>query len=297
MKERPILFSAEMVRAIRARHKTQTRRAIKPQPPLGSIAVLSVAQDWKGYEFVDRSCIVQLRPRNPYGVPGDRLWVRETHFLEARDSGGFDQWSGEHDEWQENTGRIWYAADGVPPEPCKYGWWEKRSSIHMFREDSRILLEIIGVRAEQVQDISHEDAKAEGLLCYHENYQCALDDFPALWDSINAKRRYKEWLCEPFGLWCWGRDEHDDPESVCLDICSPGDILWRECETDAWIRFGKKAPPCDGYYFVIWEPGDAQRKVYLSSTEPVEGEDYILRDYSWASNPWVWVVEFRALEK
>ena len=142
MKERPILFSAPMVQAILSGRKTQTRRILKgstehkgPYNP----AYLEAHKKSPGWSEI---C--------PYGRPGDRLWVRETH--------GF----GKH------AGEIVYKADGgwanIPGfqvVACDKGKW--RPSIHMKRAHSRILLEIVAVRVERLHDISEEDALAEGM--------------------------------------------------------------------------------------------------------------------------------------
>ena len=125
MKERPILFSAPMVRAILAGTKTQTRRVVKPQPGC----------DPRDDEHIDMG-------RCPYGQPGTTLWVRET-------------WSPDEYEGQ----RTFYRADDEHFLPA--GGW--KPSIHMPRFASRITLEITGLRVERLQDISPSDAIAEGL--------------------------------------------------------------------------------------------------------------------------------------
>lgn len=129
MKERPILFSGAMVRALLAGTKTQTRRIVKHGTP----------DDWN-------AC--------PYGSIGGRLWVRETWARDSEDGALFyraDVGTGnEADDWQHN---IDVGASG-------YRW---RPSIHMPRAASRITLEITAVRVERLQDISEEDAIAEGV--------------------------------------------------------------------------------------------------------------------------------------
>lgn len=156
MKERPILFSAPMVRAILSGTKTQTRRAVKPQ-----ITPLAYGSSW--HQFDHRGSNYRTNLRNgtvsqwspllqfcPFGQPGDRLWVRETwaapHSDDARPPRSI------HCDWMQ----IHYAAT---EERGGLLW---RPSIHMPRWASRITLEIIGVRVERLQDISEDDAKAEG---------------------------------------------------------------------------------------------------------------------------------------
>lgn len=165
MKERPILFSGAMVRATLADRKTQTRRVITERYQ----QCLSPEDEPEAFlEFC------------PYGQPGDRLWVRET----------------------------WCYVGEVVPEPieCIYkatdpdwqGGWTP--SIFMPRWASRITLEVVSVRVERVQNISEEDAKAEGVIPLEPRtglYRC---EFERVWDSINARRGYS-WDSNPF-VWC-----------------------------------------------------------------------------------------------
>ncbi len=124
MKEKPIIFSTEMVRAILEGRKTQTRRVVKPQPPEGETVHVAYSETWG--------------VKCPYGKPGDQLWVRET-------------WNG-----TKNTG-FYYRAD---PGTCAGKW---KPSIHMPRHASRMYLGIINVRIEPLQYITVREAKAEGV--------------------------------------------------------------------------------------------------------------------------------------
>lgn len=171
MKKRPILFNGEMVRAILAGRKTQTRRVVKPQPHNPGL------QAW--LEEVSDGFI-----RSPYGVPGDRLWVRET--WNCIETGIKTQ----RQDWVR-----YRATDGEEL------YW--KPSIFMPRWASRITLTITGVRVERVQDISSDDCRAEGLtpdseisLLWRENIR---DKYRDLWNSINAKRGYG-WDTNP---WVW----------------------------------------------------------------------------------------------
>ena len=154
MKERPILMSAPMVRAILAGIKTQTRRVVKPQPPADTFQVTPYHHPdnhprffaWKdGFGGAEMHPAWEPIPC-PYGQPGDRLWVRETF-------GHFER----NDNFTPGC-EVFYRADGgcLEIEP-----W--RPSIHMPRWASRITLEITGVRVERLQDISEADAMAEGI--------------------------------------------------------------------------------------------------------------------------------------
>ena len=164
MRERPILFSAPMVRAILAGRKTQTRRIITPQPredvSIGGTRGLVVngqvtdAAGWAAWN------------RCRYGQSGDRLWVRETHL----DLGGCRLYRADPGSDQERE----LVAPGQKWTP----------SIHMPRAASRITLEITGVRVERLQDISDADARAEGAAAPpHLSYR---DGYAALWESING---------------------------------------------------------------------------------------------------------------
>ncbi|SUB07778.1 hypothetical protein [Pantoea agglomerans] len=152
MKERPILFNADMVRAVLDGRKMQTRRVMKVQPHAGvrnSPFVKSGIEDGHGKELV---C--------PFGEVGDRLWVRETFRVHSRatDVATLVYKASEQQSWTQQTHRV-------PIEKCnKPAVVDKWTpSIHMPRWASRITLEITGVRVERLNSISEADAKAEGL--------------------------------------------------------------------------------------------------------------------------------------
>jgi len=139
-REKPILFSGPMIRAILAGRKTMTRRILKPQPAMcGSVG--------------DRhSFLSDLRLR--FAV-GDLLWVREA-------------WAQYPIELNPQPEDIWYKADGrSPPSAAKVHRW--RSPIHMPRWASRITLRVTAVRVERLQEISEEDAQAEGIYWSEES--------------------------------------------------------------------------------------------------------------------------------
>ena len=200
MKERPILFQAEMVRAILDGRKTQTRRIIKPQP-IGEMDTHPdcLIEDTDGgllyFHPVPDSDVPDYKC--PYGKVGDRLWVRETMY-----NSDFNP-----------SGNFYYKADNkgvgnfVYDKICEKGWSKKKTipSIHMHRWASRITLEIVNIRIERIQDISEVDAKAEGV-----EKRKALDElkqvwhfykmgFAYLWNLINEKRGYG-WDKNP---WVW----------------------------------------------------------------------------------------------
>lgn len=210
MTSRPILFSAPMVRAILDGRKRQTRRVVKPQPKPGlSPGHMWRREDKSGFTFCCHDgdferCEEAQRIACPYGQPGDQLWCRETW--------DFRPWT---DRTHPNRVRVAYAADGEQREfdapsdwdPTLYNYERWRPSIHMPRWVSRITLAVESVRVERLQDISEEDARAEGA----DPYTYATPDnghlthpyhrgFARLWDEINGKRADCRWEDNP---WTW----------------------------------------------------------------------------------------------
>lgn len=182
MTERPILFSAPMVRAILAGTKTQTRRVAK-----GVVALHE--RTGEPLAHLDST---GPRIACPFGKPGDRLWVRETFAHIYRDNT-------QPEERRDDD--VAYKADHQGLDEYAYGTW--KPSIHMPRWASRIDLLIIGVRVERLQDISIADAMAEGVVecnpslrglgsCMEWRY--AYED---LWTQINGPG---SWDLNP---WVW----------------------------------------------------------------------------------------------
>jgi len=152
MKERPILFSAPMVRALLDGSKTQTRRVVKQlDPAMGACTTgndgLPMPVCW-AYGGPVLHC--------PYGKPGDSIWVRETWYCDH-----FEVQKGPYLEVPEAHELLVYRADNERPYEAEQPVW--RPSIHMPRWASRILLEIVSVRVERLQDISDADIVAEGI--------------------------------------------------------------------------------------------------------------------------------------
>ena len=188
MKERPILFSAPMVRAILAGQKTQTRRIAKPvrHPDLGNIyAPGALALEREPQHVIDRAC--------PYGQPGDLLWVKETT-LKVEDHGYVGPVYAESDEGRDclSGGLAPSEDDCTEVEP-----WEikRRPSIFMPRSMARMLLEVVSIRVERLQDISEADAMAEGSRLWASEQDSPARDIPGgetrliyrqLWESING---------------------------------------------------------------------------------------------------------------
>jgi len=212
MNERPILFNGEMVRAILAGRKTQTRRVFKfnagsffkditgqvqahfefktvyPMPKVGFVFWDSDASD-SLREFSDKAYAESTAGyRCPYGEPGDRLWVRETFMV--MDIGSFGR--------VKNT-LLFRATD---EEAVNMRWKPEfikwKPSIFMPRNYSRLLLEIVSVRVERVQNISLQDAISEGMTC-DLPFCNQQEEYEDLWNRIHKKRGFG-WDTNP---WVW----------------------------------------------------------------------------------------------
>lgn len=204
MKERPILFSAPMVRALLDGRKTQTRRIIKPQPQCGVGRYTEDGTpgevDWVLLDYDGDPTDSVLRC--PYGAPGNRLWVRETHALVAPSLSGRLEYDGARlVDSPFGPVEIWYRADGALGVMSMLfadgpRW---RSSSRMPRWASRLTLEVTQVRVERLQDISEADAIAEGCGVMRDVVPVvtARDEFAALWESIHGA---KAWVRNP---WVW----------------------------------------------------------------------------------------------
>ena len=215
MQERPILFSSPMVRAILDGRKTQTRRVVKPQPPadVTSAGVISspdkdIDGEWSWLTGSpgdsDSWDLVGDDLRCPYGVPGDRLWVREAWRA-------LSEFDGLKPRDLPEGSPLLFEASG---EKLDWQWGRYRHARFMPRWASRITLEVTDVRVERLRDISHKetDAQAEGVdysereppfPCWRAgpgfDYQpTACDAFRDLWDSINGKTY--PWKDNP---WVW----------------------------------------------------------------------------------------------
>ena len=199
MRERPILFSGPMVRAILEGRKTQTRRVCRDQTPVKywhgeSLPMIPDGKEkYTGWVKDVKNVAIGIPSKCPYGAPGDRLWVRET-------------WKAEENIYESrpciavyfkaspDTGKVVLFEEDILPSLSSINKW--KPSIHMFRWASRIDLEITAIRVERVQDISKTDCEAEGLKLLQGGI---LSEFAVLWDSINAKRGYP-WKDNP---WIW----------------------------------------------------------------------------------------------
>jgi hypothetical protein len=204
VKERPILFSAPIVRALLDGSKTQTRRIVQPHRADDAFVLLDHGDGWWPYRSEDGESAnvdnMEYAFNCPYGKPGDRLWVRET-------------WKA-HTTFDHLPPRdipethVWYLADdGYKAES------RTRVSMHMPRWASRILLEIVSVRVERLNDCSATDAVAEGIRRLGPGFERWHPDpadvdhtgstqdpvlaYRGLWESINGAG---SWAANP---WVW----------------------------------------------------------------------------------------------
>lgn len=185
MRERPILFSGPMVRAILEGRKTQTRRIVKPQPVfwVGGSCWYPSEEDKRARHYANEEHFQKGSPTDfsPYGQPGDHLWVRETWFDTEpfRDAPLFSA----------RASRFAFRADAD-----SIGCHKWRPSIHMPRAASRITLEVTGIRVERLQEISGADCLAEGVgapvgtpLAYGSvTAAWNMREYARLWEQING---------------------------------------------------------------------------------------------------------------
>lgn len=230
MKERPILMSGPMVRAILDGRKTVTRRAMRT-----SHVGYRAFYRWDGSPSrrAMMRCLNETEPGssvfcedNRIGVPGDRLWVRETHAIVPASAYWHDS-TIPHRVHADEHGDPWWSVYREGWERSAPSRW--RQSIHMPRWASRITLEIVDVRVERLHDIDEADARAEGL-------------------DWAAPRCFDKQL---------DYDDREDPREV-------GYVLVGEYCGFAKDNFAR-----------LWE--------------------HLHGPGSWATNPWVWRVEFRRL--
>ncbi len=188
--ERPIIFSSEMVRAILDGRKTQTRRVMKTQPLDGRTCVHFDGRRWYTRNTDEVGCPIDSKDwKCPYGVPGDRLWVRET-------------WHKADSDKDPMYRADFKSTTQLMQQALNFRW---KPSIYMPRKFSRITLEIVGVRVERVQEITCQDCWAEGVdgsltehelnladkIAKEENGRGGMspyEKFRILWNPINAKR-------------------------------------------------------------------------------------------------------------
>lgn len=172
-KEHPILFSTPMVQALLEGRKTMTRRICKLQPGEGEYYEQLAEDDWAYISLGGMSGPY----RCPYGKIGDTIWVRET-------------WA-----WHDDLiGSGWYIHKSINEKDYPGQKW--KPSIFMPKEACRMKLEITNIRVERLQDISEEDAKAEGAIPFKQNF----DDSDDCWTDGKHKTAY-EYLWNEINGW------------------------------------------------------------------------------------------------
>lgn len=193
MKETGIIMSGNHPKLILEGKKTMTRRVIKPQPSRPLVYRTVRGRPELEYWYEPDNGGIAHTYKCPYGQVGDKLWVRETWRVGA-----------EYDAL--GISGLWnHPVVGYKDEinvSFLHGAGKWRPSIFMPRWASRILLEITEVRAERLQEINNEDAKAEGVIpmtCCLPRAAHYITPFKELWDSLNAKRGYG-WETNP---WVW----------------------------------------------------------------------------------------------
>lgn len=232
MKERPILFTAPMVRAILAGTKTQTRRVVTPQPEkrhmVGVGPMLAFKKKAGPDYWLWPNARDEVLSMCPYGQPGNRLWVRETWQSFFDDEMPPDRPRGpRHTMGQpsrpDRKSFVFYKADGPGPGHPDGSLDRWFSPLHLPRKYSRITLEVTAVRVERLQDISEADAIAEGVewnkcptyqteqsrlaqqmanrVGMAAHYEAKIDyvgGYRWLWESINGPG---SWDANPW-VWC-----------------------------------------------------------------------------------------------
>lgn len=188
MTDKPILFSRPMVRALRAGTKTQTRRVIKPQPQWHAKDVAGWGEAGWAWgplsSWPDATRFgAQLATKMPI-QPGDRLYVRELWRINKI-------WDAVAPRDLGDIGLVTYEAD----QGMRYFSGRLRQGMHMPKRLSRLTLHVTEVRAQRLQDISEEDAKAEGVDPVREFTEASYDRgsqfyyakaYASLWDRING---------------------------------------------------------------------------------------------------------------
>lgn len=257
MKERPILFSGPVVRAILEGRKTMTRRAINPQPPEGTIGMyveetidFSAKTEWWYTEYLNngRRWTDGGLTKCPYGTIGDRLWVKEAWCREVDPITSLPLDGAALYAATEDRHVIMDDGDGfavINKDGTERSAW--RSPIFMPRWASRITLEITNIRVERLQSIGEEDARAEGIEHLFTPEQ--VRERPELAEASNSWRNY---------MWHGDYGSHGRGNAF----------------SDTWPHQFSSYNSAVGSFSSLWHKLNSKR-------------------YPWESNPWVWVIEFR----
>ncbi len=264
----PILFNTDMVRAILDGRKTVTRRVIKPQPPNDVQCPLGYCvdgdkKDIGKFAFGSHESGGKMVFCKPPCEVADILYVRESVFQGA---GHYLDISGE--TVSVLTHDFEYYADGLHEKDHwkdKYErtWMHRRPSIHMPKEAARIFLKVKDIRVEQLQDITEEQAKAEGICRLYDNM--SKEEYE-IWAKKIGKLEAQEECSFMNYLW------HGN-----FGSCGCGNKL-----SDAWEYQYSGYDNAVGSFSSLWNT-------------TVDLKDW--EKYGWDANPYVWVIEFERCEK
>lgn len=266
MRVLPILFNTDMVRAILDGRKTVTRRVVKPQSKnaCGFYVTFRKSDNaFMGVYDYDENERQFDNSQTPPAQVGDILYVRESvfqgvgHYLDVsgetvsvlkHDFEYYADGQHEKDHWKDKYERT---------------WMHRRPSIHMPKEAARIFLKVKDVRVERLQDITEEQAKAEGIC--------------RLYDDM-SKEEYETWARKV-------------GKFVTQEECSFKNYLWHG-------NFGTSG--CGNKLSDAWEYQYSGYDNAIGSFSSLWNTTVELKDwdkYGWDANPWVWVIEFERCEK
>jgi hypothetical protein len=334
VQEKPILFSGAMVRKIIEDLKTNTRRVMKPQP------FLERGKDGENWWLLDRSEDGYGKTNSawkegaapfwtycPYGKPGDRLYVRETHYRwgywkrNGKTDKGIQRW-----KFIALDEQVLFAAETTRTRPnnrTSIGWW-KRPGIFLPKKLARLTLEIVSVKVERVQEISHRDAKAEGISegVFRELLKPGnrFNVVPEHWIHGDDESRS---FCEPCCrkeiarlkkldpkrelILDGGWDTEGDSQAFCetcgralsntfTDYCA-------EAELSHFEENGFDVSSPDDCYSAqriigsqLWDDGELSARIHKLAFRALWDSINAKRDggkCAWAKNPWVWAISFR----
>ena len=182
MREHPLLLNGPLVRATLASLKTQTRTPVKKQPPIGYDRVRVCAR-YAEFEN-DTPPLGKFSTKSPMGEAGDRLWVRET-------------WQPAMYDPKSPADCLYRADDNGGVEDLGEGRWI--ASIHMPRWACRLVLPLVSVRVERVQDITEEDALAEGFRRTENGWTDGVTGY----DTTSARAAFRELWESIYGQASW----------------------------------------------------------------------------------------------
>lgn len=216
IKERPILFSCEMVRAILGGRKSMARRVVKIKAD-GIEPAERYPGEWQPWRGGERLPTIFC----PYGEVGERLWVRETWSLCSLSQDGRDTVAYRADGAIHDTAndiiyeKAPFTIDDLERDQPTVKWAKWTPSIHMPRWASRLMLEVTGVRVERLHEITDQDCEREGVVDHyaceepnlesHDPDDCGVHrcnpiaDFRRTWDALNGPRGFG-WDSNP---WVW----------------------------------------------------------------------------------------------